>query len=84
MNYINVCYCADEVYAEHLPETISYLTKFYRDERELRVSLITNQDIYIPGVETIKIPWKRSIAQPSSSIYQDTRIKPVETPSSTG
>ena len=63
MNCINVCYCVDEVYAPYLPEAISYVKRFYRDSRELKLHIITNQDIYLPHVETIKIPWRRSIAQ---------------------
>jgi len=63
MNCINICYCADELYVPTLPDTISLMRKFYKDPRELKVHIITNQDIYLPGVETIKLPWRRSIAQ---------------------
>lgn len=63
MNCINICYCADEVYAPYISDAISHLKKFYRDPRELKIHIITNQDIYLPQVETIKLPWKRSIAQ---------------------
>lgn len=63
MNCINICYCADELYKPTLPSTISHLRKFYKDPRELKVHIITNQDIYLPGVETIKLSWRRSIAQ---------------------
>ena len=54
---INVCYCADKKYEKSLQIAINYLHRFYRDERELKIHVLTtDSSLSVPGAEIISIP----------------------------